>query len=600
MRANLLPRLMIILSILLLPLTLFWLLWPTQVEATNNISADGGCGITPSPTTRLVIYVLAFDNDPSLNNLTPKYTDTIISIEAATTINTGTTAIILADLDAVGDTRIIEVSNGISSIVSCLPDTSGNLQTSITEYDSADGATLGGFLHWVSDTYTTPASQTIFSYIGHGTFFAPETALPIADLITPPTGIHQVSNGSSKPTNLDVNADFTDHNTSEPTNSPLIMEHTPHSTSPSLITPYQLALALKEGTNDGLEPYAVVDLVHSFAATIEELYEISPYATTATGSEHYVFFDASLPGAALTALTGLLTPTQMATSIINSYHQAHPVAEHPRTFVAVDLTQVGLVKNAWDATAAELLNEFDANATQTVTLLRNAYLTGVSGTPYYLDTTFCPGQAGQWELDDPDQLFDFYGWTQAITAQDFSTATIDAATATADALDTVTIAHLSTDGVPWFAPGVSAWNFHPTTHTAGIAIFTPFETMRINAEDYHVWQAMWYTHAISYTVSPSVTVLNPHPFQFIQPDGNVTWADVLHRYWQEEGMMPKFDTPAAFCMPHLLEFIGVPTQVTFHSSRPRPATSVWIFLPSVAILFWFTVRQAYNQNRFTQ
>lgn len=529
MRTNLFPRLMIVLSILLLPLMLFWLLWPTHAEATIQDTAEGNCAMTPASTSILVIYVLAFDNDPhSPLNLTPKYDDTVASIVEATAINSDVTALILADLDSVGDTHMLEASNGILTQLPCLPDMSGNLQDTITEYDSADGKTLGGFLYWARTTYQAP--KNIFSYIGHGTFFAPETGRPIADLIVPSSDLR--GDWPPLPTNLDVNPDFTDH-------------HVPGSGSPSLITPYQLALALQKGSENGTKRFDVVDLVHCFAATIEELYEIAPYALTATGSSHYAFYDASMLKEALSELRGQLTAETMAKTIIDRYHQVHPDVGHPHSLVAVDLKEMDVVKDRWDIVATELLNEMVRDPARTGDALQDAAFRF-----RYLDTTFCLDQDGQWELAAPDQLADFSSVIQALLTQPYSKTTRDSLRETADALEEITIALYHTNDRPWFDSTVPPWGFHPSS---GIGIFVPAQSMPVDPLEYHSWQALWYTHITSYDIGDT-TIENPHPFRFIQPTGNhATWADVIYRYWEQRNIVPGVDVPTAFCMPNLLD-----------------------------------------------
>ncbi|MEJ2749416.1 MAG: hypothetical protein P8183_16160 [Anaerolineae bacterium] len=138
---------------------------PAQASTCNDPT-----GLT---TDLLAIYILAFDNAPLLQNgainpynLTAKYTPTIADLKQESMGLTDRQALILADLDTNSDTEILHIYNGMITTIDCLPDTAGNLDPTITEYDTTDGDTLGGFLLFANNFYS--ANRTTLSYIGHG------------------------------------------------------------------------------------------------------------------------------------------------------------------------------------------------------------------------------------------------------------------------------------------------------------------------------------------------------------------------------------------------------------------------------------------------
>lgn len=477
------------------------------------------------------VYVLAFDNDPASSvDLSQQYTTTVQSIVAATA-DGQRTAVILADRNGPADTHILLASGGVLTPVAGLPDGTGNLTTAVDELNTADGTALGHFLVWALQTY--PAPRTLVSYVGHGAPFAPETDIATAlgldnnngdipdpnpdDALLPPLPIH-----------VDVNAALTDH------------------TSRDLISPHDLAVALQAVASAGLPPITVLDLVHCFSGTIEQLYEISrvtngtgaPIATTLTASPNYTFFAPTMLGAALAELSLTQTAQNTAVSLITSYDahlstydEADSDVPHPRQLIAIDSEFVPAIKEAWDQVAFHLLQDFPT-AEQAVTAVY------ASATVDKYDTTFC--QPLDYELAPPDALVDMTRFARELGLQYAPSHPVAMWSGqTVARLNTAVLEVIMRNGQPWFAPQAPppVWNFD---ETQGIALYADFVGMSLPPETSRalIWQSHWYTD--TQFAGPTG---NPHPYAFVQggydgaqwqPTGTgQNWADFMARWWGE-------------------------------------------------------------------
>lgn len=500
----------------------------------------------------LAIYVLAFDNSgDAINtvNLTTKYTETVDSIVAATAGLERVTAVILADLDQYGDTHILLAQNGQMESVAGLPDQQGIIDASITEYNTADGPTLGGFLQWARQGRTHV--RTYLSYIAHGAPLAPKSAPSIPEIVMAPSETARAASAIILPMSVGANPDFTDSHDADPDN--------PY---PQLLTPYDLAVALKMTVQDS-GPLDVLDLVHCFAASIEELYEVSPYAHTTVAAPNYAFFDPRMVGTALREVANLLLDPDppadpalaMAFDIKDSYIHVIPTYKHPYVLVVVDNSKLPLVKQRWDALSAVLLNRFAQDPVTTANNLRDAYLHAAANGGVY-DTTFC-GQEAEYKLEAPDALTDISSLSTALGAIYGSGSDVQSAAAAVNqAIDQAVRSVIKRSGLPWWVANPSEWTFG--SGASGIALFTPLLPMEVSGTTYHAWQSLWYTN--TYTIAQRVEtgigvvdIENPHPYQFItREDGGTTWADVLNAFWHQREQHPLTEG-VALCLPDIQE-----------------------------------------------
>ena len=502
--------------------------------AAPDLGADEYSG--ESSGNLLSIHILAFDNRPtSTHNLAPYYPKVLEGIKAATRNAPNKTAVILADLDGVvGETEIVVVQNGESTTIPII-EVSGLTPTEDGDYDMTDGNTLGQFILWARDTYS--ATQSTLSYVGHGTFLAPDTDVSAVFTDSLPSNAENRQSGGDPiialPTNRGLNPDLTDHN-------PL-----------ALISPYNLALALNIGTNGGSNPLSVVDLTHCFAITIEELYELSnpsgtPYAEFMTGSPNYAYFGPQMPGEVLAAMQPGDLSRNLATAIIDAYDavldeadlsDGNPDVDHPHVLVAVESSKIPPIVEAWDNTASALLEAFNSNYEDTKTKIRSAYTNSVK-----YDTTYCEPQ--DWELAPPDALSDM-----GDIATDLSSIfgdnpnVFNSAITTAERVYEAIIASHIVSGTPWFAkPLTPNWTFE---EAGGIALYTDFLGMRFDDNPdsiYLSWQARWYTAGFT---EPNGTG-NPHPYLFTQ---HTQWDEVFNEFWRNEFASGLLSTAA--CLPDL-------------------------------------------------
>jgi len=456
----------------------------------------------------LAIYALAFDNDPaSPSSLSATYTPTVQSIVSATAAAPDRVAVILADLDGYGDTHVLIVQNGVAVPVEGLPATDAlnlpvTLDAALTEYNMADGWYLGNFIRWARRLY--PVNQTIFSFVGHGAPLTPQLqplteGVPVAAPTPTPTGTPAPDIISPLPPRWGAHSDLTDYHAA------------------SLISVRALAQALSIGTEQGTNPLTVVDLLHCFSATIEELYEIHPYARTIIAAPNYTYAQPTMLGETLAAVDPMQPPSVLAQALVASYDAALPAADHPRLFIAVDADKLPPIKAAWDQTTDKLLEAWTNDETATRARLLAAYQASAK-----YDTTICFPQ--DWQLAPPDALSDMADFAGRLGAEFGAHSPVGAwALTTTQSISAAILARHAQEGTPWFADVSPSpqWRFP----AAGIALFTDFAPTFSDNRPQFSWQAAWYT----YTVTPG----NLYPYAFIRPtgDGMPTWADLFSRFW---------------------------------------------------------------------
>ena len=434
---------------------------------------------------------------------------------------------------------------------------------------AAEGNQLGAFLRWVIDEYGGFNVPVTVSFIGHG--------IPLAPPVTELACVYEPDGCKTRvglpgtpwvtialPSKQDVNPGWTDEE------------------SETYITPYTLAAALDMGTYGGLRRIQVLDVVHCFAATVEEFYEVAYSPTTGLsmvdvmlGSPSYTYFG---PGLVISSLLAPdLTPeppaefdaTVVGAAMLAGYETAlaeaddfdgDPDTDHPRLFVMVDNRedQLRLVKRATDELAAALYARLDAAATHATTRLgiRAAHMAAA-----HYDTTYCRPQ--DWQLDAGDGLTDFYELTrhlQIIFADD--NAVLNATEGLEAALRSAVVgeATVRVGGQPWFTGTTPAptWTFDTPGDEIdglGLAIYADLVGTP-NAEDKRDYVGMagyWYTSEAFNSGEEYAPFHNPRPLRFIRPAGGslLTWADVLRVYWQgpaDAPNPPPFDrVPAWAC-----------------------------------------------------
>ena len=169
------------------------------------------------------------------STIAPYNDPTIQGLIDATVANPNKKVVVLADLDSGNDTHILLIENGVVSNILGLPNANGVLDTAISEYDMTDGAQLGGFLKWALANHATATTKTTLSYVGHGTYLAPDTDWSILDQRSAQNSLFPL------PYRVTSNYGWTDVHPQK-----------------SVITPYALQQMLEIGTDGGATPLDVL------------------------------------------------------------------------------------------------------------------------------------------------------------------------------------------------------------------------------------------------------------------------------------------------------------------------------------------------------
>lgn len=130
--------------------------------------------------------------------------------------------------------------------------------------------------------------------------------------------------------------------------------------SSDLITVAELRTALQDATDDGAQPIDIVHYDACLMGMLENAYQIKDFADYLVASENlgWGIFAYSSYAAQITVDT---TPWQLATAVVDKYHDALAKYEYPHTIAALYLAQVEAVENAVTALAIALQANLEAN-----------------------------------------------------------------------------------------------------------------------------------------------------------------------------------------------------------------------------------------------
>lgn len=533
---------------------------PNRLESGPSNMAEDDTVITS-----VVLVATSLDHP----TMTLKFDSLMQTLQTAVAANPNSLYVVLTDQYGEGNTAIYVLAGDEPLKINGLPNpVTSQLDPTLTEYDmsnsgvlteGAAGNDLGAFIRWARITYApTLDIPYSFSFIGHGIPLAPAAPnlfcyFPIA---TRPNGQDACDEPDRLPawtyddpwifpplpSQQDINPDWTD------------------ATSQGLISPYTLAQALEMGTTGGLRPLSILDIVHCFAGTVEEFYEVSrspttgaPLAHVIIGSPNYTYFGPELALEALLAVDFTQDPATTATGITAAYNAVLNSAdlfdgdsgaddivngtddvEHPRVITALDNRsgQLSSIKTSVDVLAGLLYDRlYDVDTYQdTFEAIRRA-----SEQAGHYDTTLCEPQ--DWQLNAQDGLADLYSLMRQLEvefAADSEVAT--AALNVTESLDAAIIAGAlrQVDGTPWFADPPSLWSF--SDDARGLAIYADFLGRPDGGEVNRLlgWQAYWYTALPFGSSLPHHS--NPHPLAFnARPEGGHSWADVAQAFWERYG-----------------------------------------------------------------
>lgn len=406
----------------------------------------------------------------------------------------------------------------------------------LKEYNMANPLQLGAFIKWARATFESAegnngnGTKTTFTFIGHGVPLAP--AGPASNMGSDKwfaTGSTEPYTGTFPlPSKQDITpGDITD------------------SRSTSLISPYALAEALRIGTDNGTKQLAVLDIVHCFGATIEELYELSnaggkPFAEVIVGSPNYAYAGSLVMKQGLADIQPEQNSEMMGQMVIDAYDKALKIADisndgvitevdHPRVMVAVRSALIPPIKNHIDALALQLLSRITDTlpiSSESLQLIDALQLAHSQSTNY--DTTFCDikERPQDWILDQEDALSDLNEFVSNLESELVKVlGNVQEITTPIGqikrAIDEAVIKTISVGGKPHFAKVDVVWNFPDSI--SGIGLYTDFVGMNSGSTETITktilgWQAYWYVtdEEIPYAFS----------------EGEHTWSDLFTRYWE--------------------------------------------------------------------
>lgn len=521
-----------------------------EAAASTKSTANSNTATTPH---LLAIYALSFDNPPTLtNSLAPLLVETVSLLTGVTADNPNISVAIIADGGGFGDTLLYTASNGVATPFAALPDSSGDLDATLTEYNMTDGATLGGFILWARKQL--PATLTTFTYMGHGLPVTPWTGQPINNTSYDMMDGDGTRSGGLNPLPLRwcLNGAGTDH--SLPDQDPDAF---------NMISPYAIGEALRIGTQDGSNPIDVFDSMHCFAQSIEQLYEVAGddghnnlYVRATVGSPSYAYFAPELLPSVLEQLTVDATTTysSIASAMVDAYHSLHePESSHPHAITAVDNANLETVKSEWASVAERLVANAQIDPTTTWTRLLAAY-----NTTRKYDTSVCEGEQ-DYALEAPDALVNFPEFALAILNQYdndpvLDLALLNAANAAYFATTGSVIHERGSDGTPHFGNGGTPWSVDTslTASTTGISLFAPLQSMVVSGTAYLPFQALWYTQSVTIGVG-TTDVPNPQPLRFFD-SSTANWQALIATYWDANNLTPGVDVETIFCTSELPTF----------------------------------------------
>ena len=402
-----------------------------------------------------------------------------------------------------------------------------------------DGAMLGGFIQWARANFS--ADTETFSYLGHGMFAPP--APNLSPIVSNPQQISNTIPVNSQfplplPTSyIGANPGYTDFNTAL------------GGGRPKFLAPHTLRIALNSGTSNGTSPLDLVDLVHCFSGSIEELYEVanatgSPFATRFVASANYRFFDTKMIEDSLLAQRAGSSADVLGTAIINAYEDVlasadlsldnDPDVDFPRTIVVVDPTKLQAVKNTADLLGTEIIAGLTNNTTSTL----NGLALAQQNAGVYYDTT-C---SGDFECNRDDAVADVGALAQALETQfGIGDPIGSAAEMLKFAVQEAVVDEIMVNGTPWFKRTSPTWMMQNGNNSAvGLGIYADWHGIEKSPNNYELsWHAIFYT--------PVMTDV----LLFLQQGtATNTWAEAFQTYWEKRIALGDSVTTAA-CLPEL-------------------------------------------------
>lgn len=359
--------------------------------------------------------------------------------------------------------------------------------TTSDEVNMGDGETLVQFVNWSRNYY--PVSYTMLSIVDHGGGWAPS-------LSTIPTGTLPVNPRIWLSGGSGLSWDFTsDYD---------------YLSSPEI----RQAMADIEAAGGPLD---VVFYDVCLMGMIEVAYQIKEYASFFVSSQNVGWAPLGEENRYKRTMQGIspdATPQDVAELLVENYQLGIPPNLHPFTASAVDLSQMD--------TVAAAVNQLGLIMTQTLTTPEQM----VSLFDIYSSTQKVDYDSDFIIEPDKEGFVDLYDFALKLTQSFTDPATIAAAQAVLDSLDTAIVAENHRSDIPWFVENGQEWNLDDAY---GLSIYLPL------GEDLEFQIGITETSPISPNVSRVRNLrlrdlYNPDELQFA---GDApAWRSLIEKYYE--------------------------------------------------------------------
>ena len=459
---------------------------PAHDDQPNNLASE----------TILLPVVTAAENQKTLivayfaadNNLAPQIPKIIDKFRLGTVLNPNTTVLLLADSRGGGNTKVVEISNGMVQKTDIVAE-----QWSVNELDTSDPVVLSSFLQYARTNF--PADRTIVTLLGHGIALAPDIVW----------GTDATIEASSI------------RNPSEVPPLPQEWDQTPSDLNDrSYMSTTDMGQALMAATDNGANPFDLVFFDQCFQGNLDALYEVHKTAEVFVASPNYGWLVAAY-AQYLSQFAPTATTEEIAQSIVNRYQRTLN-NDHPNTIFWVRGDHIPVIAQAvsdlGDALSTAYQNGESSN------------IAAATQNAQFVDTTQCGPQ--NFQLGPPDELMGadtFAKNLQRGFAQNDPAGVHAATSALLDELEILQSQKRSLIGKPYIAPD-ETWNYTDT-----ITILAPLPR---SSDPKVAWRSTIYREdapfAAEWTVDPSQPISVTSSFAFVK---DYEWDEFLHEWYDE-------------------------------------------------------------------
>ncbi len=491
-------------------------------------------GMTRAASGARVLVAAYF---PADNDLASEIGYVVERFRRGTALNPNVQVVLLVDGRQEGDTRVLELAGGVTTVTDAVPQ-----QWGVTELDTADPAVLTWFLQHARTRF--PAQRSVAALMGHG--------------IAPIPAIDFGAEGAAGDATDGAAGDAMDAVRAAAQFPPLPKEHefTPSDiTDNSFMDTVTLGRALAEATDHGAAPFDVIFFDQCFQGSLDTLYEVRQSATVFVASPNYAWLVAAYDKY-IARFSPNAAPAALADDIIGAY-QGSLDADHPNAIFWVRGSDLSAI-----AAAVSNLGNALHGALQAGEAPRIAAAVKQSK---YVDTTQCSRENLQ--LGPPDELIGLDTFGEQLQAS-FGAGDPAGVSAAVDALQNAMsrVNTLARVGSPYLAPA-QTWDYRDS-----LTVLAPLPPTSPAAV---VWRASLYRDetpfAARWMIDPAQSVTVTQSLAFAV-DG--AWDEFLAAWYA-----PLTPTVGAWCNYSPPERTALPDAepitLTAQSSAPDAIALSW-------------------------